>query len=204
MPRASLTSWQALNVRGGGYVKQGMRVLITGATGAVGRTGVQIARELVGSEGKVFSVGGVGSGGLKDLGADVVVNYREERNWEEVVREEGLVDVVYDCLGGETLERSLPLAKDGGVVVTIGSPPPGDWETLKGWVEAKQRGVKGDFFILEESGRQLRDIAGKWQSGKIKTSVGLVVDGLTEEGVRDGWTRGLKGGLAGSVVVNIA
>jgi NADPH:quinone reductase-like Zn-dependent oxidoreductase len=204
VPRASLTSWQALNVRGGGYVKQGMRVLVTGATGAVGRTGVQIARELVGSEGKVISVGGVGSGGLQDLGADVVVNYREERKWEEVVRKEGLVDVVYDCLGGETLERSLPLAKDGGVVVTIGSPPPGDWDTLKGWVEAKQRGVKGDFFILEESGRQLRDIAGLWQSGKIKTSVGLVVDGLTEEGVRDGWTRGLKGGLAGSVVVNIA
>ena len=31
----------------------------------------------------------------------------------------------------------------------------------------------------------------------------LVVDGLTEEGVRDGWMKGLKGGLSGSVVVRI-
>ena len=41
---------------------------------------------------------------------------------------------------------------------------------------------------------------GNWEN---KTSVGLVVDGLIEEGIRDGWTRGLKGGLAGSVLVRI-
>jgi NADPH:quinone reductase-like Zn-dependent oxidoreductase len=207
VPRAALTSWQALRVRGGGYVKQGMEFLVTGATGAVGRMGVQLARELVGSEGKVIAVGGVGTGDLDILGADVVVNYREERNWEErnwedVVKGEGQVDVVYDCLGGETLERCLPLVKDGGQIVTIGSPPP-DWTALRGWKEAENRGVKGEFFILEESGKQLSEIARLWQSGKIKTSVGLVVDGLTEEGVRDGWERGLKGGLSGSVVVKV-
>jgi NADPH:quinone reductase len=203
VPRASLTSWQALKTRNGGYVRRGMRVLVTGATGAVGRMGVQIARELVGNEGKVICVGGVGSSGLPDLGADTVINYREEKNWHQVAMKEGLVDMVYDCLGGYTLERCLPLVKDGGIVVTIGSPPP-DWGTLRGWKEAERRGVKGDFFILEESGKQLCEIAGLWKNGKIKTSVGLVVDGLTEEGVREGWTEGLKGGLAGSVVVKIA
>jgi NADPH:quinone reductase len=202
VPRAALTSWQALRVRGGGYVKRGMKVLVTGATGAVGRMGVQIARELVGSDGSVIAIGGVGTEGLKVLGADVVINYREEKHWEDVVRREGKVDVVYDCLGGETLERCLPLVKDDGQVVTIGSPPP-DWTILKGWKEAEGRGVKAEFFILEESGRQLSEIAGLWQSGKIKSSVGLVVDGLTEEGVRDGWTKGLKGGLSGSAVVKI-
>ncbi|KAE9380226.1 putative quinone oxidoreductase [Stipitochalara longipes BDJ] len=202
VPRASLTSWQALKVRGGGYVKPGMKVLITGATGAVGRMGVQIARHLTGKAGKVIAVGGVGSEGLAALGADVLVNYREKAHWEEVVRKDGLVDVVYDCLGGETLERCLPLVKDNSRVVTIGSPPP-DWEVLQGWKEAEERGVKGDFFILEESGQQLSEIADMWLSGKIKTSVGLIVDGLAEENVREGWLRGLKGGLAGSVVVKI-
>jgi NADPH2:quinone reductase len=132
VPRAALTSWQALRIRGGGYLKNGVKVLVTGATGAVGRMGVQILRDLVGQKGKVIAVGGVGSEGLGALGADVVVNYREERNWEDGVRKEGLVDVVYDCLGGETLERCLSLLKDGRQVVTIGSPPP-DWESLKGW-----------------------------------------------------------------------
>ena len=202
VPRASLTSWQALKVRGGGYAKPGMSVLITGATGAVGRMGVQIAKELVGKDGKVVAVGGVGSVALTALGADVVVNYRNEKHWEKVVTKEGLVDVVYDCLGGETLERVISLVKDNGRIVTIGSPPP-DWGALPGWKEADERGVKGEFFILEESGEQLSEIAGMWVRGKIKTSVGLVVDHFSEASVREGWTRGLKGGLAGSVVVKV-
>ena len=202
VPRASLTSWQALKVRGGGYVKPGMSVLITGATGAVGRMGVQIAKELVGNGGKVIAVGGVGSEGLAALGADVVVNYRKEKRWEEVVRKQGLMDVVYDCLGGEVLESCLSLVKDNCRIVTIGSPPP-DWENLPGWKAAEEKGVKGDFFILEESGEQLSEIAGMWLRGKIKTSVGLVVDRFDEAGVREGWMRGLKGGLAGSVVVKV-
>jgi hypothetical protein len=49
----------------------------------------------------------------------------------------------------------------------------------------------------------LNELASLWRIGKIKPSVGLVVKGLTEEVVRDGWTEGLKGGLAGSVVVSI-
>jgi NADPH2:quinone reductase len=41
------------------------------------------------------------------------------------------------------------------------------------------------------------------ESSALKPSVGMIVDGLTEEGVREGWSKGLKGGLAGSVVVKI-
>jgi NADPH2:quinone reductase len=48
MPRAALTSWQGLRIRGGGYLKNGVKILVTGATGAVGRMGVQISRDLVG------------------------------------------------------------------------------------------------------------------------------------------------------------
>lgn len=202
VPRASMTSWQALAVRNGGYVKKGMSVLVTGATGAVGHVGVHIARNLVGGQGKVIAVGGVGSEKLKAIGADVALNYREESSWDEIVKTQGLVDVVYDCVGGVALEKSVPLVKDGGFVVTVGSPPP-EWETLKGWKEARERGVNGEFFIVEGTGKELSEIAKLWESGKVKTSVGLVVDGLTGEGVQDGWTRGLQGGLAGSVVVKI-
>jgi NADPH2:quinone reductase len=144
-PRAALTSWQALRVRGGGYVKKGMKALVTGATGAVGRMGVQISKDLVGEVGKVIAVGGVGSEGLKALGANLVVNYRQETNWEDAVRRGGELDVVFDCLGGEALEKCLPLVKDGGQVITIASPPP-DWEKLRGWKKAEERGVKKDFF----------------------------------------------------------
>jgi len=197
LPRAALTAWQAIKVKAGREVKVGMRVLVVGATGAVGRIMVQLLKVAVGKRGRVIAVGGAGGERLKEMGADVVVNYREERDWEAVVRSEGLVDVSFDCVGSEALHRCLGCVRDGGKLVTIGSPPPT-------WGEVDlERGVKGVFFVVEESGTMLEDIAGLVESSGLKPSVGMVIDGLTEEGVRDGWSKGLKGALAGSVVVKI-
>lgn len=152
LPRAALTAWQAVKVRG--VVREGMRVLFTGASGAVGRMGIQILREVVAEKGTVIAIGGNGTKGLKELGADVVVDYRETRDWEAAV---GKVDWAFDCVGGKTLERCLRIVKSGGQVVTIGSPPP-IWESVKGWDEAKKRGVDRLFFIVEENGEQLVEV----------------------------------------------
>ena len=65
-------------------------------------------------------------------------------------------------------------------------------------------GLTADEFIVEEDGQQLKDIADRLESGELKSSVGLVINGLTEEGVREAYSKGLKGGLSGSVVVKIA
>lgn len=195
LPRAAMTALQAVQKLGG---KVEGRVLVTGASGAVGRMVVQILRERK-KNGKVVVVGGKGCDGLKELGADEIVNYRDTPTWEEGV---GIVDAVVDCLGGEALEKCVKVIADDGAVVTVGSPPP-VWDGLKGWKEASDRGAKGSFFIVEESGEELGEIAKLVESGKLVSSVGMVVDGLTEEGVKEGWTRGLKGGLAGSVVVKI-
>lgn len=46
------------------------------------------------------------------------------------MRAEELVDWVFDCVGGETLEKCLRLVKDGGQVVTIGLPPL-IWDNVK-------------------------------------------------------------------------
>ena len=201
VPRNALTAWQGIKLVEGGLVKKGQSVLVTGATGAAGRMVVQVVRSVV-EQGKLVAVGGVGSKALKDLGADFDVNYREEKDWGIVVRSEGLVDVVFDCVGGKTLEKSMELVKDGGLVMTIGTPPP-VWEEMKSWAEAEKRGVRKVFFIVSENGEQLRDIARLLENGEIIPSVGFVVDGLREEGVRDGWAKGLKGGIAGSVVVKV-
>jgi alcohol dehydrogenase len=49
----------------------------------------------------------------------VIVDYRTQR-FEEVV---GPCDVVLDTQGGETLERSFRVLKEGGAVITIGGKP---------------------------------------------------------------------------------
>ena len=56
VPRAALTAVQACERAD---LKEGERVLITGATGAVGRMVVQVARKMVGEKGVVVAVGGV-------------------------------------------------------------------------------------------------------------------------------------------------
>lgn len=183
-------------------MREGNTVLVTGATGAVGRMGVQFLRNVVGEKGKVVAVGGKGSEGLKELGADVVLDYRTTRDWEDVVRKEGEIDWVFDCIGGETLEMGLRVVKSGGQVISIGAPPP-VWGEVKGWKEAQSKGVKGLFFIVEENGEQLVEIGELVRKGAIKPSISVVVDGLTEEGVRNAWTKAEKGGLSGSVVVKI-
>ena len=57
---------------------------------------------------------------LRELGADEIIDYTTTR-FEEVVHE---VDLVFNTVGGDTLQRSWQVIKSGGVLVSIVSPPP--------------------------------------------------------------------------------
>jgi NADPH:quinone reductase-like Zn-dependent oxidoreductase len=107
-----------------------------------------------------------------------------------------------DSANLQVLEMSLSLVKDRGVVVTVGSPPP-EYIHVEGWKELKDRDVDGFFFILSENGEQLAEIGELIEEGAVRPPVSFVADGLSEEGVQDGWTQALKGGIGGSVVVKV-
>lgn len=165
---------------------------------------IEIARLVVGDSGKVIAVGGTGIEQLKELGASHVINYRDG-GWEEAARiaGKGSINFVLDCIGGSMLEGSLRIGKDEGSVLTVGSPAP-KWEQVDGWKEALERRVQAWFFIVEENGSQVAEIAQLVQSGALKVGVSEIVQGLTENGVREAWSRAVKGGMAGSVVINVA
>jgi NADPH:quinone reductase-like Zn-dependent oxidoreductase len=90
----------------------GERVLIHGAAGGVGTFAVQLAPW------RGARVTGTASAAnldfVRSLGADKVIDYRAER-FEDVVHD---VDVVFDTVGGETLEGSWGVLKPGGRLVT--------------------------------------------------------------------------------------
>ena len=102
-PISALTAWQGLVERAG--LAAGQRVLIHGAAGGVGTFAVQLARW------RGARVTGTASAAnldfVRGLGADEVIDYRAER-FEDVVRD---VDVVFDTVGGETLEQVLGRAQ---------------------------------------------------------------------------------------------
>jgi hypothetical protein len=111
---SGLTAWQGLFDHA--HLKTGQTVLIHGAAGAVGSLAVQLARELG------ARVIGTGRAGDRDaalgLGADAFVDLQADR-----LEDAGGVDVAFDVIGGKVLERSAPLVRAGGTLVTIVGPP---------------------------------------------------------------------------------
>ncbi len=115
---AGITALQALRDHAG--VEPGDRVLINGASGGVGSFAVQMAKAL-GAE-----VTGVASARhletLRALGADHVIDYREQRYIDSDER----WDAVIDNVGNFSPRQVAGVLEDDGVLVLVGGPK-GDW-----------------------------------------------------------------------------
>src|SRR5205814_5655584 len=111
VPSVALTAWQALIDKAN--IQSGQTVLIHGASGGVGMCAIPIAK-IRGA--KVFATASTANQDfLKELGADVAIDYKTQK-FEEIAKD---VDVVVDGVGGETLKRSYPIVKKGGILVGL-------------------------------------------------------------------------------------
>jgi NADPH:quinone reductase-like Zn-dependent oxidoreductase len=156
VPIGALTTWQGLLDRA--KIQPGERVLVQGGGGAVGIFAVQLAH-LHGAH----VIATVSLKQLKlvaDLGADEVIDYQTSR-FEDRTQQ---VDVVFDGVGGETLDRSWNMLKSGGRMVTIASIDD----------TADQR-VKDAFFIVEPNQQQLAKVAEMLDAGTLRTFINAVV-----------------------------
>jgi NADPH:quinone reductase-like Zn-dependent oxidoreductase len=151
-PIGSLTAWQGLHSQA--KLRKGERVLIHGGAGAVGLFAVQLAK-LQGAY-VIATASAANIDFVKQLGADEVINYRERR-----FEEAGRIDVIFDTVGGATLERSWNVLASDGRLVTIAA----DAES------SSDPRVKKAFFIVEANGEQLAYISGLFDSGMLKAFV---------------------------------
>jgi NADPH:quinone reductase-like Zn-dependent oxidoreductase len=118
LPCAALTAWRSVVVEG--QVTAGDRVLIQG-TGGVSLFALQFAR-LLGAETFVISSSNDKLARARALGADHLLNYRDEIRWGRAIRKlsgEG-VDLVVEVGGSGTLAESLDAVRVGGHVSMIG------------------------------------------------------------------------------------
>ncbi|MCH4815773.1 MAG: zinc-binding dehydrogenase [Saccharolobus sp.] len=114
-----LTAWHALTKRV--QLKEGMNVFIWGGSGGVGTFAIQIA--------KLFKSNVITTTSeewkakkLKEIGADLVINYKEQDVLNEVMdytNGRG-VDVVFDSLGPDTLNTSIKITGKGGDIIVLG------------------------------------------------------------------------------------
>ncbi|GJM35708.1 MAG: NADPH:quinone oxidoreductase [Saprospiraceae bacterium] len=119
LPCAATTAWRALIVDGG--MQAGDSVLIEG-TGGMSIFALQIAKA---AGARIFATTSSAekAARLKAMGAEVVVNYREDERWGKTIYKlsGGGVDLVLDVGGGSTMRNSIDAVGIGGYIASIGN-----------------------------------------------------------------------------------
>lgn len=116
LPETYYTVWT--NVFQRGRLKAGETFLVHGGSSGIGTTAIQLAREF---GARIFATVGNAEKAIvcRDLGAESVINYRDE-DFVEAVREltDGKgVDLILDMVGGPYIERNIEaLAVEGRLV----------------------------------------------------------------------------------------
>ena len=118
VPLAAMTAFQAIMDKGS--FKAGGKLLILGGSSGCGVYGIQIAKFYGAS---VITVTSSQEAFCKHLGADEVINYKDESVpiWHEHLKDQGY-DVIFDCVGGKESWQSAHkiLKKDGAFVTIVG------------------------------------------------------------------------------------
>jgi len=159
VPMGALTAWQALvDVA---QLQPGQTVLVHGGSGGVGSFAVQIAKA---RGARVIATASTANQDLlKQLGADVAVDYTKTR-FEDVAKN---VDAVLDPVGKETLARSYGAVKKGGIVMCL--------VALPDRAELQKRGIRGAAISVHPDAADLAEIARLIDAGKIKPIVTQVL-----------------------------
>jgi len=156
VPLAGGTAYEALVRRLA--VRVGETVLIHGGAGGVGAFAVQIARS---AGARVIATAGPDNQRtLKDLGADVALDYRQADVAGAALEETGGVgvDAVFDCVGGATIVESIPATRPFGRLATIlgaqGDLTPlyANNQTLHGVLLMRERARLNEMSLLLERG----------------------------------------------------
>lgn len=179
VPLVALTAWQALVERAN--LQPGQKVLIHAGSGGVGTYAIQLAKHLGATV--ATTTGTSNLEWVRDLGADIVIDYRSQ-DFETLLVD---YDVVLDSQGGDALAKSLRVLKPGGIAIGIAGPPDPDFArqqelrlplrlamallSLKTRRAARRRGVRYSFLFMRASGAQLGEITKLIDSGALRPIV---------------------------------
>ena len=133
VPGAGQTAWRCLQK---GHIQPGQKILIYGASGAVGTYAVQLASRHFGA-----AVTGVCSGAnlalVQSLGASQVIDYTRQ----DFTQSGATYDVIFDAVGKLTPAQGKQALKPGGVYINVHADSDGGEQRetlllLKGLIEA--------------------------------------------------------------------
>ena len=204
LPLVTITAWEALLQRA--RVQKGEAILIHAGGGGVGHIAIQLAK-LHGCHVLTTASSAASLDLCKRVGADIIINYREEDFVERVTQEtagRGL-PVVMDTVGGETFNKSLDcIAPDGRLITCVGTPSdriPQKLFRLSATLIFEFMGAPGIYGIRPEShGKILSDAAKLVDEGKLKPHVSRII---SMDGVAEGHRLLEEGHVTGKLVVKV-
>ena len=166
LPIAGTTALRTLRLGGN---LAGQRVLITGASGAVGRFQIQIARHEGASVAAVAAARHAED--LRSLGAEQVV--------ESIELAKGPFSLIAESVGGESLAHAIERVAPGGVIVMFGSSsgeltPVGFRQFVPGHEGARLQ-TYASYASGEGFGADLASLLALVAAGQLETRVALTV-----------------------------
>ena len=192
VPLAGGTAWEAIVRRL--QVRPGETVLIHGGAGGVGSFAVQMAKA---AGARVLATAGTRNQEvLRDLGADVTIDYTSEDAAEIALQETAGkgVDATFDTAGGDLIAKSIPATRPFGRLACILTPA----GTLGG-LASKNQTLFG-IFLMREADR-LREMTQAIEQGKVWPLVDQV---LPLEEVGKAHQRLDSGHGTGKVILRVA
>ncbi len=160
VPLAAMTALQAW--RDEGNLKLGQKVLINGASGGVGTFAVQIAKVL-GAE--VTAVCGTRNLEMvKSLGADRLIDYKQQDFTKDTTKYE----IIFDVVGNSSLSKCKKVLQSNGIYITT-QPYPGNF--LQSFLTRLLPGQKYKVVLLQSKGSDLAYLKQQIETGKIRAIV---------------------------------
>lgn len=182
---AAITAYQALKYFGKLGPKS--KVLIHAASGGVGHYGVQFAKHF-GAE--VWATASQPKEDfVRKMGAAHFIDYKKQ-NFEEEAQN---MDVVFDLIGGEYIDRSLKSLKKGGVLISI---PSSSNEAVE--EKAEKAGCVGVRFSLKNNKEDMQAIAQLLKTGELKPHISST---FTLDEIREAHRELEKGHTKGKIVI---
>jgi NADPH:quinone reductase-like Zn-dependent oxidoreductase len=189
LPVASGSALQALTDIAA--LQKGQTVLISGASGAVGASAVQIARSLDANVTGVCGTANVDY--VRSLGAERVIDYRNE-NWLQPGRH---FDVIFDAAAAASFAQAQPLLTARGVYINTLPRPALYWAAAVARTISRQRCVP---FLLKTNAALLARLAKLAAERVIVPHIHEIVD---LAGVAAAQRRMQQGMLHGKVCVRV-
>src|SRR6185503_15375792 len=115
LPETFFTVWS--NIFIGAALASGETLLVHGGAGGIGTTAIQLGKAF---GAKVLATDSPESRCriCRDLGADRVIDYKQE-DFVEIVRQEGGANVILDIVGGPNIERNMKAASHDARIVQL-------------------------------------------------------------------------------------